>query len=113
VRLCAWTYITGQHTLNAHRPEAAVDVFLLDGRYHRDPLPCEMRRHYCEMLILPLFEHGPHALGLDVNNLTTQQADALSRCQLSPRPARSSCERLLRVPRSLTLGCCAHQTAQV
>ena len=56
-----------------------MDVFLLDGRYHRDALPCEMRRDWCQMLILPLFEHGPHALGLDVTNLTAQQADALSR----------------------------------
>jgi hypothetical protein len=61
-----------------------VDVFLLDGRYHREPLPCETRRAYCEQLILPLYAGGgATALGLDADHLTPQQAEVLRRCAAS------------------------------
>ena len=30
-----------------------VDIFLLDERYEREPLPCEARREYCEQVVMP------------------------------------------------------------
>lgn len=36
------------HTqLNAGRPSEAIDVLLLDERYHRVPMPCHTRHRYC------------------------------------------------------------------
>ena len=36
------------HTqLNAGRPKEAIDVLLLDERYHRVPMPCHTRHRYC------------------------------------------------------------------
>jgi alkaline phosphatase D len=29
-----------------------IDVFLLDGRYFRDPKPCALRREFCEKIVL-------------------------------------------------------------
>jgi len=41
----------GKYTFN--NGDAAVDVFLLDERFDRDPLPCDTRRAYCEDVVLP------------------------------------------------------------
>ena len=42
-----------KYTFNADKGDAAVDVFLLDERFDRDPLPCDTRRAYCEEVVLP------------------------------------------------------------
>eukprot|EP00611_Tribonema_gayanum_P005967 TRINITY_DN151_c0_g1_i3.p1 TRINITY_DN151_c0_g1~~TRINITY_DN151_c0_g1_i3.p1 ORF type:complete len:494 (+),score=147.18 TRINITY_DN151_c0_g1_i3:660-2141(+) len=42
----------GVHTLNRGVPGREIDVFLLDERYNRSPLPCHMRRQWCEEEVL-------------------------------------------------------------
>lgn len=41
-----------QYTLNEGDTGHEIDIFLLDERYNRDPLPCHVRRDYCEKLVL-------------------------------------------------------------
>lgn len=41
-----------QHTLNQGVAGKEIDVFLLDGRYYRDPKPCALRREFCEKMVL-------------------------------------------------------------
>eukprot|EP00232_Nephroselmis_pyriformis_P014858 CAMPEP_0182875012 /NCGR_PEP_ID=MMETSP0034_2-20130328/13283_1 /TAXON_ID=156128 /ORGANISM="Nephroselmis pyriformis, Strain CCMP717" /LENGTH=575 /DNA_ID=CAMNT_0025007745 /DNA_START=19 /DNA_END=1742 /DNA_ORIENTATION=+ len=48
--------IEWRHTLN-EGTEHEIDVFLLDERYNRDPLPCEVRRGWCEKIVLPDPQH--------------------------------------------------------
>ena len=43
----------GKYTLNEGLAAGIhIDVFLLDERYERDPLPCDTRRAYCEDVVL-------------------------------------------------------------
>jgi alkaline phosphatase D len=43
-----------KYTLNAGLDRSiSVDVFLLDERYNRDPLPCETRWDYCTLVVFP------------------------------------------------------------
>ena len=43
----------GKYTLNEGLAAGIhIDVFLLDERYERDPLPCDTRRTYCEDVVL-------------------------------------------------------------
>jgi alkaline phosphatase D len=41
------------YTLNEGSTSAQIDIFVLDERYERDTVPCEMRREYCELVVLP------------------------------------------------------------
>ncbi|EFJ47581.1 hypothetical protein VOLCADRAFT_91850 [Volvox carteri f. nagariensis] len=40
-------------TLNGGGPDRDIDVVLLDERWYRDPMPCEMRRDWCQSVVLP------------------------------------------------------------
>eukprot|EP00241_Pyramimonas_parkeae_P003592 CAMPEP_0114237380 /NCGR_PEP_ID=MMETSP0058-20121206/7357_1 /TAXON_ID=36894 /ORGANISM="Pyramimonas parkeae, CCMP726" /LENGTH=654 /DNA_ID=CAMNT_0001349413 /DNA_START=109 /DNA_END=2073 /DNA_ORIENTATION=+ len=99
--------IEWQHTLNAELPGREVDVFLLDGRYHRDELPCEIRGAYCKELIIPMFEHGPFGLGLDPDRLTVDQALALRRLQNEAARRGPWCVDLVRGGDTGDGSCCA------
>lgn len=46
-RRSSHTGIQWRYSLNPGTPEA-VDLFLLDERYERAPLPCEVRQQWCE-----------------------------------------------------------------
>jgi hypothetical protein len=39
-----------KYTLNEGVDGGDIDVFLLDERYEREPLPCDTRRDYCEQV---------------------------------------------------------------
>ena len=38
---------------NQRLSDTQIDVFLLDQRYERDVIPCDKRRQYCELVVLP------------------------------------------------------------
>ncbi|CAM9750791.1 unnamed protein product, partial [Phaeothamnion confervicola] len=50
-----------KYTLNEGAAGHEIDVFMLDGRYERDVLPCYMRREWCEKVVIPASGHHHHA----------------------------------------------------
>jgi alkaline phosphatase D len=42
-----------------------VEVWLLDERWYRDPMPCEIRRDWCEDVVLPNPNHHKHGFCVD------------------------------------------------
>ena len=42
-----------------------IDMFHLDGRYDRPPLPCHVRRRWCEETVLPDEKHSKHGWCFD------------------------------------------------
>lgn len=45
------------YTLNSGRKSKEIDIFLLDERYYRDPLPCYLRKDYCFKAVLHNSSH--------------------------------------------------------
>lgn len=57
--------IEWKHTLNGGKAGQFIDIFLLDGRYYRDTLPCYTRKSFCEKAALADPQHPKHDWCLD------------------------------------------------